>query len=102
MLYANAPFFRKRIKHITDANIIVETGLARDAHHFAVLIGFGASAVYPYLAYDVINELIAKGAQGIILGCTEIPILIKQEDVNVPVFDTTKIHATASVEFALK
>ncbi len=45
----------------TDANIIVETGLARDPHHFAVLIGFGASAVYPYLAYDVINELIAKG-----------------------------------------
>jgi glutamate synthase (NADPH) large chain len=45
----------------TDANIIVETGLARDPHHFAVLIGFGASAVYPYLAYDVINDLIAKG-----------------------------------------
>lgn len=44
-----------------DANIIVETGLARDPHHFAVLLGFGATAVYPYLAYDVINELIAKG-----------------------------------------
>ncbi len=44
-----------------DANILVETGLARDPHHFAVLIGFGASAVYPYLAYDVINDLIARG-----------------------------------------
>jgi glutamate synthase (NADPH/NADH) large chain len=44
-----------------DANIIVETGLARDPHHFAVLIGFGATAVYPYLAYDVINDLVEKG-----------------------------------------
>ncbi|MCS7365739.1 MAG: aspartate racemase, partial [archaeon GB-1867-035] len=38
----------------------------------------------------------------IILGCTEIPLLIKQEDVTVPVFDTTTIHARAAVEFALR
>jgi len=49
----------------------------------------------------IINDLIAQGAKGIVLGCTEIPILIKQEDVSVPVFDTTKIHTTAAVEFAL-
>lgn len=45
----------------TDANIVVETALARDAHQFAVILGFGATAIYPYLAYDVINDLIAKG-----------------------------------------
>ncbi|WP_171294786.1 glutamate synthase large subunit [Acinetobacter populi] len=45
----------------TDANIIVETGIARDPHQFAVLLGFGATAIYPYLAYDVINDLVAKG-----------------------------------------
>ena len=50
----------------------------------------------------IINELITQGATGIILGCTEIPILIKQEDVSVPVFDTTAIHTKAAVEFALK
>jgi aspartate racemase len=50
----------------------------------------------------IINELIAQGATGIILGCTEIPILIKQEDVSVPVFDTTAIHTKAAVEFALE
>ena len=44
-----------------DANIIVETGFARDPHQCAVLLGFGATAIYPYLAYDVINDLIAKG-----------------------------------------
>jgi len=50
----------------------------------------------------IINELITQGAAGIILGCTEIPILIKQEDVSVPVFDTTAIHTKAAVEFALE
>jgi aspartate racemase len=49
----------------------------------------------------IINKLVDRGAEGIILGCTEIPILIKQEDCQVPVFDTTQIHATAAVEFAL-
>ncbi|NVK41818.1 MAG: glutamate synthase large subunit, partial [Oceanospirillaceae bacterium] len=45
----------------TDANLIVETGTARDPHHFAVLFGFGATAVYPYLAYRVLNDLCATG-----------------------------------------
>ncbi|ESK39312.1 hypothetical protein P256_01430 [Acinetobacter nectaris CIP 110549] len=44
-----------------DANIIVETALARDPHQFAVILGFGATAIYPYLAYDVIHDLVAKG-----------------------------------------
>ena len=50
---------------------------------------------------DTINSLIKKGAEGIVLGCTEIPLLIKQEDCSVPVFDTTKIHSTAAINFAL-
>ncbi|CAN8139229.1 glutamate synthase subunit GltB [uncultured Thiomicrorhabdus sp.] len=41
----------------TEANIIVETGTARDPHHFAVLFGYGATAVYPYLAYEAIADL---------------------------------------------
>ena len=44
-----------------DANIIVDTGSARDPHQFAVLIGFGATAVYPYLSYRVINDMVATG-----------------------------------------
>ena len=50
---------------------------------------------------SIINELIHQGAEGIILGCTEIPLLIKQEDCPIPVFDTTNIHVRAAVEFAL-
>ncbi len=45
-----------------DCNIIVETGTARDSHQFAVLFGVGATAVYPYLAFQVINDLHARGA----------------------------------------
>ncbi len=48
---------------------------------------------------EIISGLIEKGAQGIVLGCTEIPLLIHQEDVDVPVFDTLKIHAEAGVRF---
>ncbi|MFZ5757312.1 MAG: glutamate synthase large subunit [Pseudomonadota bacterium] len=44
-----------------DSNIIVVTGTARDSHHFAVLLGFGATAVYPYLAYESICDQIARG-----------------------------------------
>ena len=49
----------------------------------------------------IINKLIEEGAEGIILGCTEIPILIKPEDCSVPTFDTTSIHVKAIMDFAL-
>ena len=50
---------------------------------------------------QIIDQLIHRGAQGIILGCTEIGLLIRQEDVSVPVFDTTRIHAVSAVDFSL-
>ena len=49
----------------------------------------------------VISRLKDKGAEGVILGCTEIPLLIKQKDTDIPVFDTTTIHALKAVDFAL-
>lgn len=51
------------------------------------------------LYLKIIDRLILEGAQGIILGCTEIPMLISQTDVEVPTFDTTAIHAKAGFEF---
>ena len=50
---------------------------------------------------EIIQNLVRDGAEGIILGCTEIPLLIKQEDVKVPLFDTTRIHAESASEYAL-
>lgn len=49
----------------------------------------------------IIENLVSKGAEGIILGCTEIPLLIKQEDCSVPLFNTTEIHARSAVEISL-
>jgi aspartate racemase len=51
---------------------------------------------------DIINNLIQNGAEGIILGCTEIGLLINPDDVHVPVFDTTILHARAAVDFAFQ
>lgn len=54
------------------------------------------------LAYrDVIQRLVAQGAQGVILGCTEISMLVGAEDAAVPLFDTTGLHAAAAVQAAL-
>jgi len=50
----------------------------------------------------IIEKLASNGAQGVILGCTEIPLLISQQDAEIPLFDTTKIHAQAAVEMALQ
>ncbi|WP_048601853.1 aspartate/glutamate racemase family protein [Rubeoparvulum massiliense] len=50
----------------------------------------------------IIERLAQRGAEGVILGCTEIPLLIKQEDVSIPVFDTTQLHAEAAVDYALQ
>ena len=50
----------------------------------------------------IIANLEARGAQGIILGCTEIPLLVSQEDYKIPLFDTTTLHARAAVDFALR
>jgi aspartate racemase len=51
---------------------------------------------------DIIRRLAKEGAEGIILGCTEIGLLVKQEDSPVPLFDTTEIHARAAVKYALQ
>ena len=50
----------------------------------------------------VIEDLVARGAEGVILGCTEIALLVGPEDASVPLFDTTAIHATAAAERAIE
>lgn len=51
---------------------------------------------------EIINRLMQKGAEGVILGCTEIPLLIKQKDSPIPVFETGLIHSTAAVDYVLE
>ena len=49
----------------------------------------------------IMEHLVERGAEGIILGCTEISLLVGDKDSRVPLFDTTQIHAEAAVEYAL-
>lgn len=50
----------------------------------------------------IMDHLAVRGAEGIILGCTEIPLIVHQKDYGIPLFDTTAIHAKAAVSFALR
>ena len=50
---------------------------------------------------DILRQLRGQGAQGVVLGCTEIPLLLRQEDADLPLFDTLAIHAAAGVDFLL-
>lgn len=49
----------------------------------------------------IINRLAERGAEGVVLGCTEIPLLVHEDDVEVPLLDTTAIHAEAALDYAL-
>jgi aspartate racemase len=51
---------------------------------------------------SIIQNLVKRGAQGVILGCTEIPLIVHQEDYEIPLYDTTALHAKAAVDFALQ
>jgi aspartate racemase len=50
---------------------------------------------------NIIDEFEQGGAEGVVLGCTEIPLLVKQNDMRLPVFNTLEIHAKAAVDYAL-
>jgi aspartate racemase len=50
---------------------------------------------------SIMEGLRAQGAQGVVLGCTEIPLLVKQADIDLPLFDTLALHVNAAVDFAL-
>ena len=51
---------------------------------------------------EIINKAADIGVTGVVLGCTEIPLLIKDKDVSIEVFGTTEIHAKTAVDFAIK
>ena len=97
-------FYKKRLKDNYDIEVIIPEDADRQIIHDIIYNELCLGVIkddsrQKYI--DIINKLCANGAEGIILGCTEIPLLIKQSDVLIPVYDTTKIHAESAVEFAL-
>lgn len=97
-------FYKKRLKDNYDIEVIIPEDADRQIIHDIIYNELCLGIIkddsrQKYI--DIINKLCANGAEGIILGCTEIPLLIKQSDVLIPVYDTTKIHAESAVDFAL-
>jgi len=98
-------FYKKRIQKKHDIEVIIPDDKERDTVH---------NVIYKELISGIINEssrkkfqkiienLKDRGAEGVILGCTEIPLLIKDKDSVIPVFDTTMLHAKKAVEMAFK
>ena len=96
-------FYTKRLKEQGIESIIPEKP-ERDFIHYAIMNEllvevFKDETKETFL--NIIDELERRGAGGIVLGCTEIPLLIKQSDIHLPVFNTLEIHAKAVVYFAL-
>ncbi len=98
-------FYVGRLREVHGIEAIVPTATERDDVHRIIydelchgVVKDESRAVYQ----RVIDALAARGAQGVILGCTEITLLIGAQDCALPVFDTTALHAQAAVEWALQ
>jgi aspartate racemase len=96
-------FFTSKLRE-QGIDAIIPDNEDRDFIHYTIFEELGRGLVKEdtkqrYLS--IVDKLIEKGAEGVILGCTEIPLLIQQADVPVPVFDTTRLHAAAAIDFAL-
>jgi aspartate racemase len=97
-------FYRGRLVEKHGLDVIIPEADDRETVHRVIYDELVLGEIKPESreAYKgIIEKLIAAGAQGIILGCTEIGLLVKDEDSRVPLFDTTTIHAAAAVEMAL-
>ncbi len=98
-------FYKKHLAEKHNLEVIVPNEEDRNTIHDIIfnelcLGQINKSSKREYIR--IINDLKGNGVEGVILGCTEIPLLIKQEDVSIPIFDTTRIHAEMAVEYALK
>lgn len=97
-------FYRERLDKNHDIEVITpeeeDRKIVHDIIYNELVLGefhSGSRKMYQ----EVITRLQKKGAEGVILGCTEIPLLIQQEHSDIPLFDTTHIHARKAVEWSL-
>jgi len=97
-------FYRDRLKKHFDIDVVVPAEDDQAVVHRIIYDELcrgkirGSSRQF---CLEIIEKLIERGAEGIVLGCTELPLLIRPGDVQAPVFDTTRLHAEAAVEMAL-
>ncbi len=97
-------FYRGRLETKHQLKVVVPDEAGRDLVHnviYSELVQGQIKDDSRRNYQEVIKRLVKNGAEGIVLGCTEIGLLVKKEDVAVPVFDTMEIHALAAVDAAL-
>lgn len=93
-------FYKKRLTDNYGINVLTPLDEDRDFIHNVIYNELCLGKILDESKNEflkIIEKLITAGAEGVILGCTEIPLLIKQCDVSIPVFDTTQIHAEYAV-----
>ncbi len=97
-------FYRRRLESEHGLDVLLPEAPDRDRVHAIIFDELVLGEIWEesrraYL--DVIERLAARGAQAVIFGCTEIGLLLSADQVKLPVFDTTRLHAVAAVEWAL-
>jgi aspartate racemase len=99
-------FYRDRLVDEYGLKVVIPNQAERDYINTVIFDELCAGKFLPASREQfvrIIDRLVAEeGAEGVILGCTEIPLLINQGDVSVPAFDTTRIHTEAAVKYALE
>ncbi len=98
------PFYKDKLMEHGIEAIIPLDDADREFMEDTLLHELGKGIITPQTKSSYIsiaNSLIERGAEGIILGCTEIPLMLSQDDFSVPVFNTTHIHVKAAVDYAL-
>jgi len=98
-------FYKGRLKEIHGIDVLIPEDKERQVIH-DILYNELCLGEIKELSREkfqsVIQNLVRRGAQGVILGCTEIPLIVRQEDYEIPLYDTTALHAKAAVDFALQ
>ena len=99
------PFYKDRLTEQHGLNVLVPDATARQQVHQIIYNELCLGKVLPESRaqyHQIISQLVAQGAEAIILGCTEISLLVSQQDSVAPLFDTTSVHARSAAELALR
>lgn len=98
-------FYKGRLSQKFGLNVSVPSAQEREIIHRVIYDELVLGKIEPHSKaqyMDIMEQMVRRGAEGIILGCTEIGLLIHPEDSRVPLFDTTRIHAETAVDYALQ
>ena len=98
------PFYQERLRKQFDVEVLVPGQDDMTTIHRIIydeLCRGTIKASSRRACVKIINGLIRQGAEGIVLGCTELPLLVRSGEIDAPLFDTAQIHAQAAVNLAL-